>query len=183
MLLLQTQFLRTRHLAPCLAWHPGRARARPPQDATNSRSLRRPLEEGFCSRHLVRYAACGPESLEIMRTNQVQLQAKIAVNEWLRLTARLVLRFRSSPDNCSTLSANFGNKGALATPCFWCGFEFEVPERAGGDCCRNFKFAAPAAGPAGSRWPTAPPPSIDCGAPRRARSPRRSRGRARARRG
>src|SRR5882672_796890 len=77
-----------RHFAPRLAWHSGRAWARPHRDATKSRSLRRLLGERFCSRHLVRYAACGPESSEIKRTNRVQLQVKIAVNEWLRLTAR-----------------------------------------------------------------------------------------------
>src|SRR5882724_4893244 len=91
-LLLRKRHLRTRRLAPRLAWHSGRAWARPHHDATKSRSLRRLLGERFCSRHLVRYAACGPESSEIKRTNQVQLQAKIAVNEWLQLTARSVAR-------------------------------------------------------------------------------------------
>src|SRR5262245_45417176 len=88
----RTRHLRARHLAPRWAWHSGRARARPHRDATKSRSLRRLLGERSCSRHLVRhlvrYAACGPESSEIKRTNQVQLQVKIAVNEWLRLTVR-----------------------------------------------------------------------------------------------
>src|SRR5262249_12191618 len=120
-----------RHLAPRLGCHAGRARARPHHDATRLRSLRRLLGERFCSRHLVRNAARGPESSEIKRTNQVRLQAKIAVKE--RFTAPAI--------------------------------------------------PAASAKRAGSRWPTAPLPSSDCGAPPRARWLRPSRGQAPVRRG
>src|SRR5215470_9362864 len=103
-----------RHLAPRLARHAGRAQARPHHDATRPRSLRRLLGERFCSRHLVRNAARGPESSEIKRTKQVQLQAKIAVKE--RFTAPAILAASAGRAGLRWPTAPPPSSGCVAPP-------------------------------------------------------------------